>query len=162
MLRFSIPLLALALVSGAPATAQDQTPLPDRLTFGYQDEGAVDASPAACLAFVKEVTLWNEADAKRGADEVCAARRHHLQAYNEVQRNYRRLAPILEADRRLNGAASMQDFQTMIKACINHKYGLSTGGHNIRIDIIPNDIAAECLRLGADLLARETTALTGP
>jgi hypothetical protein len=44
----------------------------------------------------------------------------------------------------------------MIKACIDHKMNINTGGHNIYIDIIPNDVAADCLTLGKNLLDQET------
>jgi hypothetical protein len=39
---------------------------------------------------------------------------------------------------------------------MDHTFGLTTGGHNIMIDVIENDIAAQCLTLGANLLKDET------
>ncbi len=39
---------------------------------------------------------------------------------------------------------------------MEHKFGLTTGGHNIRIDIIENEIATACLVLGGNLLKDET------
>ena len=48
----------------------------------------------------------------------------------------------------------------MVKACIDHKSGLTPGGHNITIDIIPNDIAARCLEMGRKVLDEETDWLT--
>ena len=48
----------------------------------------------------------------------------------------------------------------MVKGCIDMKWALSTGGHNIGIDMIPNSIAAECLDMGRERIERETTALT--
>jgi hypothetical protein len=47
----------------------------------------------------------------------------------------------------------------MVKACIDHKSGVSTGGHNIMVDVIENDIAAKCLTLGANLLRDEVHEL---
>ena len=44
----------------------------------------------------------------------------------------------------------------MVKDCIDHKTSLTTGGHNIMIDIIPNDIATACLNLGKTVLDNET------
>jgi hypothetical protein len=44
----------------------------------------------------------------------------------------------------------------MIRSCIDHKFGSSDGGHNIRSDIIPNDDAATCLKIGKELLDAET------
>ena len=39
---------------------------------------------------------------------------------------------------------------------MEHKSGLTTGGHNIMIDVIENDIAAQCLTLGSNLIKGET------
>ncbi len=44
----------------------------------------------------------------------------------------------------------------MVKECIDHKSGITTGGHNIGIDIIPNHIAASCLDWGRRMLEDET------
>ena len=49
---------------------------------------------------------------------------------------------------------------TLVKTCISHKSSLTTGGHNIRIDIISNEIAASCLTLISNLLREETRQLT--
>jgi hypothetical protein len=49
----------------------------------------------------------------------------------------------------------------MIKACIDHKWGLTTGGHNIRLDMIPNEIDADCLEIGRGLIVKETAVLKG-
>jgi hypothetical protein len=47
----------------------------------------------------------------------------------------------------------------MVKACIDHKSGITTGGHNIMVDVIENEIAAKCLTLGANLLREEIREL---
>jgi hypothetical protein len=39
---------------------------------------------------------------------------------------------------------------------MDHKFGITTGGHNIMIDIIENDIRAACLTLGSNLIKDET------
>ena len=64
-------------------------------------------------------------------------------------------------DRRLNLSESVSNLQMLIKACMDHKFGLTTGGHNIMIDIIENDIAAQCLTLGSNLLKDETEKYNG-
>jgi len=48
----------------------------------------------------------------------------------------------------------------MVRTCIEHKVGLSNGGHNIRSDIIPSDDAAACLKIGKDFLDAETDWFT--
>ncbi len=48
----------------------------------------------------------------------------------------------------------------MVKACIDHKSNVTTGGHNTMIDVNPNDIAARCLDMGRKLLNEETAWLT--
>ena len=42
-----------------------------------------------------------------------------------------------------------------------YKLGLNPGGHNIAIDIIPNEIAADCLTVGTKLLTDETASFAG-
>jgi hypothetical protein len=49
----------------------------------------------------------------------------------------------------------------MIKGCIDMKWALSTGSHNIGIDMMPNAIAAECLDVGRGAIERETSVQTG-
>jgi hypothetical protein len=43
---------------------------------------------------------------------------------------------------------------------MTHKFSLTTGGHNIRIDIINNEITASCLTLVSNLLRDETRQLS--
>ena len=57
-----------------------------------------------------------------------------------------------------DGAVTLPTRRT--KACIDHKSGLTPGGHNISTDIIPNDIAARCLDLGRRMLDEEAAWLT--
>ena len=51
MLRICLSVLAL-LFAGTSVCAQDEArkPPPAQLTFGYEGQGKVDATPAACLA----------------------------------------------------------------------------------------------------------------
>ena len=97
---------------------------------------------------VKEITEWDKAQTEKGAKTVCAARQRHVAAYNALQANYKNFVKAFSEDRRLNLPGSVESFKTLVKACIDHKFGLTTGGHNIMIDVIENDIAASCLTLG--------------
>ncbi|HKA80366.1 MAG TPA: hypothetical protein VKD43_10040 [Xanthobacteraceae bacterium] len=154
MLR-KITLAALALVflvGGAHA----ETAVPDSLVIGYDHEGKIDASPQACLAHVKEITAWDKAMTDKGAKDVCAARKRHVEAYAALQANYKSFVKAFSVDRRLDLPSAVSNLKVLIKACIDHKFGLTTGGHNIRIDIIENEIAAECLVLGSNLIKGET------
>src|SRR5262249_10526267 len=59
------------------------------LVIGYDHEGKIDASPQACLAHVKEITAWDKAMTDKGAKDVCAARKRHVEAYAALQANYK-------------------------------------------------------------------------
>ena len=152
MLTFA-PLFVL----GLSEATQAQDRVPTKLVIGYDDEGKVDPSPQACLAYVREVTTWDQADTERGAKDVCAARKRHADAYATLQSNYRDFIKAFSADRRLNVPDAVSNLKDLIKACMDHKFGITTGGHNIMIDIIENDIKADCLTLGGNLMKDETT-----
>jgi hypothetical protein len=160
MLRISAAIFALALTAATLSQAQVTFVLPDRLTFGYADEGKVDASAAACKAFVEDAVEWDEAQMQQAVRDVCNARKRHVDAYVAIQKAYARLRNNL-FDVRIEGAQSVMHFQSMIKACIDHKRGLTPDGHNIGIDIIPNEIAADCLAFGTKLLTDETAQFVG-
>jgi hypothetical protein len=159
MLR-TMPLLAiLCVVAAAPAISGD---LPEKLTFGYEYEGDVDASPKACEATVREVVEWSDEEVKRATADVCAARKAHVDAYAAIQQSYKEFAKTFGEDTRLNTGEAVEHFQQLVKECIDHKTGITTGGHNIAIDIIPNQIASECLALGKRLLDEETAWYKAP
>jgi hypothetical protein len=160
MLRIPAVTIVLALAAGAIAPAGAIYIVPDRLTFGYADEGKVDASPAACATYVNTTVEWEAAQMQQAIADVCAARKRHVEAYAAIQKAYARLRNNL-FDVRIEGAAAVMHFQSMVKACIDHKRGLNPGGHNIAIDIIPNEIAADCLTVGTKLLTDETAAFAG-
>jgi hypothetical protein len=147
MLRIPAITLAFALAAGAFGPAGAVYIVPERLAFGYADEGKIDASPAACDAFVRSSVEWDAAQMQQAIQKAYAGLRNDL------------------FDVRIEGAASVMHFQSMVKACIDHKLGLQLGlapvGHNIAIDIIPNEIAAECLTHGTKLLTDETAWLAG-
>jgi hypothetical protein len=158
-MRHPFAAVALLLATGTVSLAQGEgewQPLPEHLTIGYEGEGKVDASPEACRAFVKEMLEWPDDKMQIEVDEVCGARKRHLVAYDALQSSYTELRKYLDKDHRLFSAAAVKDFEAMVKACISHKTNINTGGHNIRMDIIPNDVAAACLKIGKDLLDAET------
>ena len=147
-------LVSLALAGSARA----ETKVPDTLVIGYDNE-KVDASPQACLANVKEVTEWDKAQTERAAKQVCAMRKRHVEAYAALQANYKNFVKVFSEDTRLDLPAAVANLKTLIKACIDHKFGLTTGGHNIMVDVIEDDIAAKCLALGANLARDEIREL---
>ena len=159
MLKFIIIAIAVVLAGGL---AHAETAVPDRLVIGYDNEGKIDASPQACLAYVKEITEWDKAQTEKGAKDVCAARRRHVEAQAALQANYKNFVKAFSVDRRLNLPAAVASFKVLVKACVDHKFGLTTGGHNIMIDVIENDIAAQCLTLGSNLIKDETAKYNAP
>jgi hypothetical protein len=156
LLKLALPAV---IAFAALAHAEDAT-FPKHLTLGYDNEGKIDASPQACLALVKEVTQWDKAESEQGAKQVCAARKRHVDAYATLQADYAQFVKAFSTDRRLDLVGAIANFKTLFKACVEHKFGLTTGGHNIMIDVIENDIATDCLTLGANLLKQETGAYT--
>jgi hypothetical protein len=155
-------LAGVVAIAATGAARAEPVAVPQHLTIGYEHEGKIDASHQACLALVKEITEWDKAQTEKGAKDVCAARKRHVDAYNTLQANYKTFVKVFSADRRLNLPGAVESFKTLVKACIDHKFGLTTGGHNIMIDIIENDIVASCLTLGANLLRDETAKYKAP
>jgi len=90
----------------------------------------------------------------------CPAFPPHVAAYAAIRKSYKALAKQIGEDNRLDTAAAVTSFGAMVKACIDHKSNVTTGGHNIMIDVIPNDIAARCLDMGRKMLDEETAWLT--
>ncbi len=152
-------MIALIAACALSQTARAEDMVPSTLVIGYEDEGKVDASPQACLANVKEVTEWDKAATERGAKEVCAARKHHVEAYADLQKTYKVFVDGFSGDRRINLPEAVANLKTLIKACMDHKRGITTGGHNISIDIIENEIDAGCLTLANNLLKDENAKL---
>lgn len=154
--------LLLAAVLGGAALAQDpDTRAPAKLVIGYEEEGKVDASPKACRAVVDETVEWEPAEMDRATKDVCAARKRHVDAYAAMQRAYTKFVKAFDEDTRLDVATAVTSFEAMVKSCIDYKFNLTTGGHNIQIDIIPNNIAADCLTMGTGLLEAETKRYSG-
>jgi hypothetical protein len=155
---FQVTFAFLLSLVGGLALGERVMP-PDHLTIGYDEEGKIDASPEACLAAVTEVTQWNEADTQKGAREVCAARKKHIDAYAALQASYKAFIQEVMKDRRYDWAEAAATVPTLIKTCMSHKFSITTGGHNIRIDIINNEISAACLTLAGNLMRDETRQL---
>jgi hypothetical protein len=153
-------MIVLIVVSVLNEAAHAENAVPSELIIGYDSEGKVDPSPQACLAHVKEVTEWDKAATERGAQQVCAARKRHADAYAALQSNYKAFVEAFSQDRRLNLPEAVSNLKTLIKACMDHKFGITTGGHNIMIDVIENDVNAGCLTLASNLIKDETTRFT--
>lgn len=156
MSRLLLMLAALCVATAFPAAAGEA---PDKLTIGYDGEGEVDASPAACAAFVKDTVEWPEAETHQAVENVCEARKRHVEAYDAVQKSYRALVAAIGDNNRLDAAGAAKNFAAMVKACIDYKSNLTTGGHNVMIDIIPNDIAVDCLNAGKKIIDEDARRL---
>lgn len=156
-------LLLVALLASLSGMAFGQAladPPPERLTIGYADEGEINASSQACIADVKaETEGWSTEDIEEAAQKQCAARKRHIESYEALQSNYRTLMGLLAQDVRTRPADAAAKLKIMVKACIDHKFDVSTGGHNIMVNVIENDVAAKCLALGANLLRDEIREL---
>jgi polar amino acid transport system substrate-binding protein len=151
--------------------ARDEDPPPERLTIGSSDSNASSPSDAyndedighlvqKCVADAAEDTQgWSKKDIEEATQKQCAARKRHVEAYEALQGNYRTLMGLLAQDIRTQPADAAAQLRIMLKACIDHKSNVSTGGHNIMVDVIENDIAAKCLALGANLLRDEIREL---
>ena len=171
-------LIAFALVSAGfagTAAAQENaaTPLqdsaspssnglmPSTLIIGYEGEGSVDASEEACRAFVVGTVEWEEAEVEQAVKDVCRVRKQHVEAYAALQAAYQDFAAALHEQTRFDGTAAASHLASMLRSCMDHKLELTTGGHNVGIDMVPNGIAAQCLRLGTDFLTAETQQIRG-
>jgi hypothetical protein len=153
MLRTLMFVIVLCVAAANLAEAGD---LPAKLTIGYDQEGEVDASPSACEAATKELVEWSGDEMKDAIAMVCKARQDHITAYAALQKSYTHFTKVFGEDTRLDTAEAVEQFQHMIKACIDHKSAITTGGHNIGTDIIPNNIATSCLDWGRGMLDAET------
>lgn len=153
-------LVVLVWIFSASPTRADDVPT-GPLMLGYEEEGKVDASPHGCAKYVKNEVEWSKSDTARGIRNVCAARRSHVHAYQALQNKYKSFLEAIDKDKRLNVTAAVTNLKALFKACMDHKWNLTTGGHNIGIDITTNKIAAACLTLGAKLLKDESTQLKG-
>jgi hypothetical protein len=157
--QLAVGLAVFAVFAIADRAHSERALPPETLTIGYENEGKIDPSMKACVATVKEITEWNEADTQKGARDVCAARKKHVEAYQALQASYKTFIKEVMKDRRFDWAEAAATVPTLVKTCIAHKFSITTGGHNIRIDIINNEIATGCLVLATNLLRDETRQL---
>jgi hypothetical protein len=160
MLLRLIAVLTILAAASLSVQAADEAEMPKTLVIGYDQEGHVDASEAACRVFVKEMVEWEPAEMEKAVKDVCAYRKKHLDAYAALQKAYGALRDTLKEQTRFDGAAAARGIAAMVNGCIDMKWALSTGGHNVGIDMMPNAIAAECLNMGRETVERETSALT--
>jgi hypothetical protein len=158
-LRTLVSTAVLLAASFGPAAAEGG--MPKTLVVGYENEGHIDTSEKSCREFVTEVVEWEEAEVARAARDICAARKKHVEAYAALQKAYKAFYAEVSEQTRLDGPQAAAQLANLIKSCIDHKSAITTGGHNVRIDMVPNEIATACLSLGTDLLTAETKELRG-
>jgi hypothetical protein len=72
-----------------------------------------------------------------------------------LQANYNAFISALTRDRRFDWAEAASTVPVLVKTCMTHKLSITLPGQNIRLDIIPNEVAAACLTLISDLLGEE-------
>jgi len=162
MIRSLALLVATALlVAGAPPAPSFAEVMPKTLVIGYDGEGSVDTSEASCREFVMQTVEWEKKETDQAVRDVCAARQRHVEAYAALEKAYGAFRAEIAGMPRLDGAAAATTAAQLVKSCIEHKWAVTTGGHNIRLDIVPNEIAVECLDLGRGLLERETAEMRG-
>lgn len=166
MIRPMVALPLASLLALSPAVAQeddavraDAAPMPEVLVIGYDEEGRVDPSEPACRAFVVEMVEWDPPERDQAVRDVCAARRRHVDAYAAFQAAYGRFRSALMKQIRFDGPAAADAVARLVKGCIDMKWALSTGGHNVGTDIVPNEIATACLAMGREIIVKETLAL---
>lgn len=151
----SVPLCAARAADG------DNADMPETLIIGYDEEGKVDPSEASCRAFVTETVEWDKAETDQAVKDVCQHRQQHVDAYESIQSAYVIFRGVLQEQTRFEGAKAATSVAALVKNCIDFKWALSTGGHNIGIDMMPNAIATQCLDMGRAMIEKETSAL-GP
>lgn len=162
----SHPLTACFIVSVLlllPDRLHAQTRTDERLTIGYENEGKIDASKKACIAFVNELggDSVETSRAARMAAPVCEFRDRHIAAYEEFQRSYRKLWSLVRADQRIDPPAAIEQLRRAIKSCIDFKDGLNFDGlHGLGVDMVPNQNATQCLAIGTRLANDEIKRLT--
>ena len=139
--------------SNSQAQPQSQS-----LSIGFSGEGRVDPRSEACVAAAKELGRGQE-KLNEDSQAICFARNRHAAAYERFQSAYKQFITVVRNDNKLRSDAAVDQLKTFIKSCVAHKLQITTGGHNINIDIIPNNIAADCLDVGTNLIKAETADL---
>jgi hypothetical protein len=161
MLSRGMLVLAMTLLAPSFGVALAEGVMPKTLVIGYENEGQIDTSAKSCRDFVTEMVEWEEAEINQAAHDICVGRKKHVDAYSALQKAYKAFAAEVSEQKRLDGPEAAAQLALLIKSCIAHKSAISTGGHNVRIDMVPNEIAVSCLSLGTDLLNAETKEFRG-
>jgi hypothetical protein len=151
--------LSPALAQEDDGTRADAPPMPETLVIGYDQEGHVDPTEDSCRVFVTEMVEWEKAEMDQAVRNVCEYRQKHADAYKAFQGAYGKFRSALQKQIRFDGGAAARALGLMVKSCIDMKWALSTGGHNVGIDMIPNEIAVTCLEMGRQMLVKETDRL---
>ncbi len=111
-----------------------------------------------CLADVKEVTSWDEAQTKTAARQVCEARKKQLKQKQRFVKGLDKLKQQYQGytnhglEQHVPNAT--KDSWSIVKSCINFKEGF-THPHNIGTLIVPAIIYQECYQMGAELVEAE-------
>ena len=161
-MKLTTSLIACMLLVGAASQVQalEDAGAPKTLTIGYEGEGKVDASPATCMTIAQDVE-GSRGGVKEAANEICEARQHHIDAYNAMQDSYRKLIAAATDDGGLHPAQAAAGLKAMVKACIDHKFGLVETGRRSVIVMMPDEVAASCLELGRKIVDTEIAAING-
>lgn len=161
LLTVVLLLLAPLALAASPCALADDKAMPKTLVIGYENEGKVDTSEQGCRAFVTQTVEWDKAQTDQAVKDVCEHRKKHAEAYAALQAAYKDFRAALAPQTRFDGALAVQHLVDMIKSCMEHKWAISTGGHNVGLDMVPNEIATQCLEIGRDLLVKENAYLKG-
>jgi hypothetical protein len=111
-----------------------------------------------CLADVKEVTSWDEAQTMTAARQVCEVRQKHLK---QKQRFVKALDKLKQQYKGYTNhgleqhvPTATKDSWSIVKSCIDFKQGF-TYPHNIGTLTVPATIHQECYQMGAELVEAE-------
>ncbi len=136
--------------------------MPSTLVIGYEGEGSRRRVEEACRSFVLETVEWEKAEVEQGRKgRLPASVSDTSRPMPRSRPPTRSLPHALHEQTRFDGTAAAAHLASMLRSCMDHKLELTTGGHNVGIDMVPNGIAAQCLRLGTDFLTAETQQIRG-
>lgn len=100
----------LLAASFGPAAAEGG--MPKTLVVGYENEGHIDTSEKSCREFVTEVVEWEEAQVAGAAQDVCAVRKKHVEAYAALQKAYKGFFAEVSEQTRLDGPRQPPNWPT--------------------------------------------------
>ena len=157
-------MLATLLAAVLITLAQPPAEPPGRLSAEQvaEDLRAFQTAARTSWSYFDLRTSQDGLDLDKAVKDVCTYRRRHVEEYAALQAAYQAFALVLrEQPTRVDGTAATAHLAAMLRSCIDHKSELTTGGQNVGIDMIPNGIAAQCLRLGTEFLTAETQQMQG-